>query len=92
MYSNTYIWNLEKNLFTGQQWRNRYREQTYGHGERGQEGEMHGYKIDSQRDWLYGSGNSNRGSVSTWGEGDEEGDGREVQKEGDICILMADSC
>ena len=41
---------------------------------------------------LYGSGNSNRGSVSTWGEGDEEGDGREVQKEGDICILMADSC
>ena len=24
-----------KNLFTGQQWRNRYRKQTYGHGERG---------------------------------------------------------
>ena len=23
---------------------------------------------------------------------DGEGDGREVQKEGDICILMADSC
>ena len=40
---------------------------------------------------LYGSGNSNRGSVSTWGEGDGEGDGREVQKEGDICILMANS-
>ena len=36
--------NLEKmvvkNLFTGQQWRNRHREQTYGHGERGGEGEM----------------------------------------------------
>ena len=30
-----------KNLFTGQQWRNRHREQTYGHGERGGEGEMH---------------------------------------------------
>ena len=29
-----------KNLFTGQQWRNRHREQTYGHGERGGEGEM----------------------------------------------------
>ena len=28
-----------KNLFTGQQWRNR-REETYGHGERGGEGEM----------------------------------------------------
>ena len=54
-----------KNLFTGQQWRNRHREQTYGHGERGGEGEMYGKsnmetyitvcKIDSQREfaiWL----------------------------------------
>ena len=24
-----------KNLFTGKQWRNRHKEQTYGHGERG---------------------------------------------------------
>ena len=31
-----------KNLFTGQQWRNRHREQTYGPGEGGGEGEMHG--------------------------------------------------
>ena len=31
-----------KNLFTGQQWRNRHREQTYGHGQRGGEGEMYG--------------------------------------------------
>ena len=31
-----------KNLFSGQQWRNRHREQTYGHGERGGEGEMYG--------------------------------------------------
>ena len=47
-----------KNLFTGQQWRNRHREQTYGHGEKGEEGEMYGErnmdiynticKIDSQ--------------------------------------------
>ena len=29
-----------KNLFTGQQWRNRHREQTYGHRERGAEGDM----------------------------------------------------
>ena len=28
------------NLLAGQQWRNRHREQTYGHGERGGEGEM----------------------------------------------------
>ena len=27
-----------KNLFTGQQWRNRHREYTYGHGEKGGEG------------------------------------------------------
>jgi len=31
-----------KSLFTGQQWRNRHREQTYGHGERGGEDEMYG--------------------------------------------------
>ena len=47
-----------KNLFMGQQWRNRHREQTYGHEERGGEGEMRGKsnretyiticKIDSQ--------------------------------------------
>ena len=47
-----------KNVFAGQQWRNRHREQTYGHGERGGGGEMHGEsnvetyitmcKIDSQ--------------------------------------------
>ena len=54
-----------KNLFTGQQWRNRRREQAYGHGERGGEGEMCGKsnretyiticKIDSQQEfavWL----------------------------------------
>ena len=50
-----------KNLFTGQQWRNRHREQTYGHGERGGEGEMYGKsnmetciavcKIDRQREF-----------------------------------------
>ena len=63
-----------KNLFTGQQWRNRHREQTYAHGERGGEGEMYRKsnmetyiticKIDSNRNLLYGSGNSNRGFVS----------------------------
>ena len=54
-----------KNLFAGQQWRNRHREQTYGHGEKGGENEMHGKskmktyiticKIDSQWEfavWL----------------------------------------
>ena len=54
-----------KNLFAGQQWRNRHREETYGHGKRGGEGEMFGErsmetyitmcKIDSQGEfavWL----------------------------------------
>ena len=54
-----------KSLFTGKQWRNRHREHTYGHGERGGEGEMYGKsnmetyiticKIDSQWEfavWL----------------------------------------
>ena len=51
-----------KNSFSGQQWRNRYREYTYGHGERGGEFEMYGksnmetyitiFKIDSQREFA----------------------------------------
>ena len=54
-----------KSLFTGQQWRNRHREQTYGHGEKRGDGEMYGKsnmetyiticKIDSQQEfavWL----------------------------------------
>ena len=50
-----------KNLLTRQQWRNRHREQTYGYGERGGEGEMYGEsnmetyftigKIDSQQEF-----------------------------------------
>ena len=31
---------LLKNLFAGQQWRNRHREQTNGHRERGEEGDQ----------------------------------------------------
>ena len=56
---------VPKNLFAGQQWRKKHREQTYGHGGRGGEGEMYGEsnmetyiimcKIDSQWEfaiWL----------------------------------------
>ena len=32
---------VPKNIFAGQQWGNRHREQTYGHEERGGEGEMY---------------------------------------------------
>ena len=51
-----------KSLLTGQQWRNRHREQTYEHGETGGEGEMYGMsnmetyitmcKIDSQQEFA----------------------------------------
>ena len=64
-----------KNLFTGQQWRNRHRESTYGHRERGGESEMYGEsnmetyiticKIDGHGNLLSVSGNSNRGCAST---------------------------
>ena len=43
-------------------------------------------KLIANGNLLYVSGNSNRGSVSTWRGR------REVQKGGDICIPMADSC
>ena len=51
-----------KNLFVGHQWRNRHIEYSYGHGERGGEGEVYGKsnmeayiticKIDSQREFA----------------------------------------
>ena len=51
-----------KNSFTGQPQRNRHREYTYGHGERGGEGEVYGNsnmetysaicKIDSQQEFA----------------------------------------
>ena len=64
-----------KNLFTGQQWRNRHSAQTYGHGERGGEDEMYGKsnmetyiticKIDSQRKFAVQLRNLRRGSLPT---------------------------
>ena len=96
---------IPKNLFLRQQWWNRHREHTYGHGDRGGEGDLKTtmrfhltlvrmaiikkstnnkcwrgcerngesnmesyitvFKIDSQWNLLYVSGNSNRGSVPT---------------------------
>ena len=90
-----------KNLFTGQQWRNRHREQTYGHGERGGEGEMYGKsnmetyiticKIDSQQVavWLR---KLKQGLCISLEGLDGLGDEREVQKGEDICTSIADSC
>ena len=91
-----------KNLFTGQQWRNRHREQTYGHGEMGGEGEMYGKsntetymticKIDSEREFAVCLRKLKQGLCTNLEGWDRKGGGREVQKGGDICISMADSC
>ena len=90
-----------KNLFTGQQWRNRHREQTYGHGERGGEGEMYGKsnketyiticKIDSQWEFAVWVRKLKQGLWINLAGWDGKRDGREVQKGGDICIPVADS-
>ena len=91
-----------KNLYTGQQWRNRYREQTYGHGERGGKGEMYGKsnmetyitigKIDRKCEFSVWLRKLKQGLCINpeWWTG--EGDGRKVQKGGDISTPMADSC
>ena len=91
-----------KNLFTGQQWRNRYIEQTYGHGEIGGEGEMYGKsnmetqiticKIVNTWEFAVWLRKLKQGFciyIEGWVGA---GDGKEVQKGGDICIPMADSC
>ena len=93
---------LKNFFFAGQHWRNRHREQTYGHGERGGRGEIYGEsnmetyiticKTDSRWEFAVWLRKLNQGlwiNLERWGG---EGDGREVQKGGDICIPMADSC
>ena len=93
---------VQKNLSTGKQWRNGHREQTYGHEESGVEGGMYGESnmetyiticnIDSQREFAVWLRKLKRGlgiNLEGW---DGAGDWREVQKGGDICIPMADSC
>ena len=77
------------NLFAGQQWRNRHREQTYGFGERGGEGEMYGRtnmetyiticKIDSQVEFAVWLRKLKQGLCINLVGWDEEGDAREVQ-------------
>ena len=90
------------NLFAGQQWRNRHREQTYGHREREGEGEMYGQinretysticKIDSQWEFSVCLRELKQGLCTNLEGWDREGDGRELQEGRDICTPMADSC
>ena len=74
----------------------------YGHGERGGEGEMYGKsnmetyittcKIVSQQEFAVWLRKLKQGLCINLEGWDGEGDGREIQKGGNICILMADSC
>ena len=95
-----------KNLFTGQQLRNRHRKQTYGHGGRrqtyGGEGEMYEKsntetfiticKIDSQWEFAVCLRELKQGLCINLEGWDGEGVGREILKGGDMCTPMADSC
>ena len=90
-----------KNLFAGQQWSIRHIQQTYGHEER-EEGEIYGEskmetyiticKIDSQWEFAVCLRKLKQGLCINLERWDGEGDGREIQKGGDIRISMADLC
>ena len=49
-------------------------------------------KIDSQREFAVWLRKLKQGLCINLAGWDGEGDGREVQRRGDICIPMADSC
>ena len=75
---------------------------TYGHGERGGEGEIYGKsnmetyismcKVDGQREFAVWLRKLKQGFCVNLEGWDVEGYGRGVQEGGDIGILMADSC
>ena len=91
-----------KNLFR-LQWRNRHKEQTYGHGEKGEEGEKYG-KSNLDGNLHYHMHNRQPTGICCMAQETQtgalyqprgvglEGDGREVEKGGEIYIPMADSC
>ena len=75
--------------------------QTHGHGEKAGEGEMYGEsnmetyiticKTDNQREFAEYLRDLKQGLCTNLEGWDWEGDEREGQEGGDICILMADS-
>ena len=85
---------VPKNLFAGQQWRNRHIKQTYGHEERGGEDDMYGEqnmetciticKIDSQWEFAICLREHKQELCMTLEEWNGEGDGKKVQEGGDI--------
>ena len=86
---------VPKNLFTGQQWRNRHREQIYRHGKRGREGGMYGKS--NMETYITISKMDSQWEFAVWLRKLKQGlcinlEGREVQMRGDICIPTANSC
>ena len=91
---------VPNNLFAGQQWRKRHREQTSGHAERGGEGKMYGEsdmetyiticKIDSQWEFALCLRKLKQGLCINLEGWDGSGDGRKVQEGGDICMYNYD--
>ena len=87
-----------KNLLTGQQWRNRHRKQTYGHGEREGEDDMYGKsnmetyiticKIDSQQEFAVWFRKLKPGLCINLEGWTGEGDGKEVQEGGAVYIWL----
>ena len=91
------------NLSSGQQWRKRHREQTYGHrGGEEREGKKYGEsnmkiniiicKVDSQWEFAVWLRELKQGFCDNLEGWNGEGDGKEVQEEGDMGVPMADSC
>ena len=84
-----------KNSFTGQQWRNKHREYTYGHGEREGEGEMYEKsnmetyiticKIDSQREFTVWLRKFKQGLCINLAAWDEVGGGEGSKGKGYMC-------
>ena len=92
---------VPKNLFTGQQWRTDIENRLYGYGEKGREGKMYGKsnmetyiticKIDSQSEFAVWLRKLKQELCINLERCEWEGDGKEVQKQGDVGVPMADS-
>ena len=91
------------NLFSGQQWRKRHREQIYGHrGGEKREGERYGEsnmetniticKVDSQWEFAVWLRELKQGFCDNLEGRGGQGDGREVWEGGDMGVPMADFC
>ena len=91
-----------KNLFTGQQWRNRHRENTLMDMERGEERVRFMERVTWKLTLPYVNRQpmgiccmaqeTQTGALYQSKGWDGEGDGREFQKGGDVCVSMGDSC